>query len=123
MAQCTSLDTSQDIQHIMHHHEQEDDEDDDDEKDDGDDDDVVTVHANACVSPDLLHLKHPETPQEPQTLKDPLSDPSRPPDNQRASRMCQHILYSKTHTSPSEEPHVTHICCVVQAYIHIYTYT
>ena len=46
----------------MHRHEQEDDEDDDDEKDVSDDDDVVTVHANVCVSPDLLHLKHPETP-------------------------------------------------------------
>ena len=78
MAQCTSLDTSQDIQHIMHRHEQEDDEDDDDEKDDDDDDDVVTVHANACVSPDLLHLKHPETPQEPQTLKDPSQTPPDP---------------------------------------------
>ena len=87
-------------------HEDDDDGDDDDNddgdehdedddvknKNDGEDDDVVTVLANACVAP---NLKHPETPQEPQTLKDLLSDPSRPPDNHRPSRMCQHILYSK----------------------------
>ena len=40
-------------------------------KNDGDDDEVVTVHANACVAPNLLHLKHPETPQELQTPRQP----------------------------------------------------
>ena len=49
----------------------ENDEDDDAEKNVGDEDDVVTVHANSCVAPNLLHLKHPETPQELQTPRQP----------------------------------------------------
>ena len=47
-------------------------------KNDGEDDGVVTVHANACVAPNLWHLKHPETPQELQIPRRPETDQDVP---------------------------------------------
>ena len=46
-----------------------------DDKHDGDDDDIVTVHANECVSSDLLYLK---TPRVTSRAANPERSPFRP---------------------------------------------